>query len=195
MKIIVEGNIGGGKSTVLKKIAQKVSIPVILEPVDTEWKEGLSYFYSNPERWGLTFNLKVLETYHKWNQSNLSAIYERSPLSCRQVFTQLQVNEKSMSSFEHKLFESLYKTLAWEPDVLIYINTSPDVCYRRMALRARECESSVPLSYLEQIQTQYEVMLQEIKNNRHIIVHEVDGNKDENAVFEDVLQIIAGYAS
>lgn len=193
MKIIVEGNIGGGKSTVLRKVANVVSLPVFLEPVDTEWKEGLSYFYSNPARWGLTFNFKVLDTYHTWNQTTPNAIYERSPLSCKNVFTKLQILDKTMTEFEAKLFESMYGKLAWEPEVLIYINTSPEVCYERMSKRARECESSVPLSYLEQIKLQYEVMLQDIKNNGNIVVHEVDGNRCPDDIYEDVLRLIKTY--
>ena len=42
MKITIEGNIGSGKTSVLQKIFERKRIPIFLEPVDTDWKEGLS---------------------------------------------------------------------------------------------------------------------------------------------------------
>lgn len=199
MKIVIEGNIGGGKSTVLNMISQRTRQPIFLEPVDTEWKEGLDLFYTDHSRWGFAFNLKVLMTYHQWRNNNFKAIYERCPMSSKHVFSQLQYENNLMTSFENKLYQEYYDNLAWEPDVMIYIRTPAEVCYERMNSRARECEANVPLEYLQQVNDKYESLCNFIvernsslttRKSKHIPLYIVDGRQDVEAVYKDVIGII-----
>jgi thymidine kinase len=190
MKIVIEGNIGGGKSTVLNLISQRTRLPIFLEPVDTEWKDGLSLFYDDNSRWGFTFNLKVLMTYHQWRNNSFKAVYERCPLSSKCVFSQLQYENKLMTKFENDLYQQYYDSLAWEPEVVIYIRTPPEVCYERMNSRARECESNVPLSYLQQVHQKYEELCDDIIHNKKQKLYVVDGIQSSEHVYEQVMNII-----
>lgn len=190
MKIVIEGNIGGGKSTVLTMISQRTRIPIFLEPVDTEWKQGLEYFYDNNSRWGFTFNLNVLMTYNKWSNNNFKALYERCPLSSKEVFSKLQYDSGMMTKYENDMYQELYDKLAWEPDVIIYINTPSDVCYDRMISRARECETNVPITYLEQVNEKYEDLCKLIKEKNNIKLFIINGNQNIEKVYEDVMKVI-----
>lgn len=203
MKISIEGNIGCGKSSVISRLCKDERIPVFLEPVD-EWKEWLTMFYSDPERWGMSFNINVLLTFNKWKNNEFFAVYERSPVSNRYVFTKLQHDQGGMNALELKMFERLYDRLAWTPDLVVYINTTPEVSMDRMQKRARACENAVPLEYLTAVHNKYE----EIFNaGSHTLPHEyvppsskpcrvvvVDGNRPHDEVYEDVLKIIHQYA-
>lgn len=190
MKIVIEGNIGGGKSTVLNMISQRTRLPIFLEPVDTDWKDGLSLFYNDNARWGFAFNLKVLMTYHQWRNNNFKAVYERCPMSSKCVFSQLQYENKLMTKFENDLYQQYYESLAWEPEVVIYIRTPPEVCYERMNSRARECESNVPLSYLQQVHHKYEQLCEDIIHNKKQKLYVVDGTRNSEQVYEQVMKII-----
>jgi deoxyadenosine/deoxycytidine kinase len=193
MKISIEGNIGCGKSSVITRLCASSRIPVFLEPLD-EWAEWLDVFYQDPERWGMSFNLKVLMSYHKWKNNNFMAIYERSPLSCRYVFTQQQYDQGRMTQLEYNMVHDIYKELAWKPDVVIYIRADPNVCMERMQQRARNCESSVPLTYINDIHDKYEVMMAThftLSKPENVFV--VDGNKTADEVFEEVSRIITRF--
>lgn len=190
MKIVIEGNIGGGKSTVLSMISQRNRIPIFLEPVETEWKQGLEYFYDDNSRWGFTFNLKVLMTYNKWSNNNFKALYERCPLSSKEVFCKLQYDSGMMTKYENDMYQELYHKLAWEPDVIIYINTPSDVCYQRMISRARECETNVPITYLKQVNEKYEDLCNLIKEKNNIKLFTINGNQNIEKVYEDVMKVI-----
>lgn len=191
MKICVEGNIGSGKSTVITRLCQDKRIPVFLEPVD-EWKEWLSLFYTDPSRWGLAFNLQVLMTFNQWKNNDFTAVYERSPISNRHVFTQIGYEQGRLNSLELGLFDSMYNKLAWKPDVIIYIKTDPEVSMQRMQERARDCECAVPLEYLQSIHFKHEELFR-IKQTRNVFV--VDGNRGQDDVYNDVLQIIESVTS
>lgn len=190
MKIVIEGNIGGGKSTVLNMISQRTRIPIFLEPVDTEWKQGLEYFYNDNSRWGFTFNLNVLMTYSKWKNNTFKAVYERCPLSSKEVFSKLQYESGKMTKYENDLYQQIYDKLAWEPDVVIYIRTPSNVCYDRMNSRGRECETNVPLVYLTTVHQQYEQLCELISKKDNIKMFIVDGDQDIEKVYQDVINVI-----
>lgn len=208
-KISIEGNIGSGKSSVISRLCQDIRIPVFLEPVD-EWKEWLTLFYKNPGRWGMSFNINVLLSFNKWKNNDFFAVYERSPISNRYIFSQLQYDEGRMNILEKKMFEQLYDQLAWTPDIIIYIRTDPIVSMERMKTRARQCENEVPLEYLTAIHNKYENIFYNplefckgfyrrlseqylIDKEKECVVIVVDGNRTHDEVYADVLSLVKSH--
>ena len=61
LMILLEGNIGAGKTTVGRALAASGAFEFIEEPTTT-WQKGfaanmLDLFYSDPHRWGFTFQI------------------------------------------------------------------------------------------------------------------------------------------
>jgi deoxyadenosine/deoxycytidine kinase len=190
MKIVIEGNIGCGKSSLLTAISQRTRLPIFLEPVDTDWKQGLELFYSDHSRWGFTFNLTVLNTYSQWTNNSFKGIYERSPISCREVFTKLQYESGKMTEYEFKLYNDFFQKMSWVPDVVIYVKTDPEVCLQRMQSRGRHCEDGVPIEYLRGVHDKHELMISNSDYKNKTVIHVVDGNRDKEAVYAEVMSII-----
>ena len=140
MKLVIDGNIGSGKTTQLTKLEEK-GFRVKREPID-EWP--LELYYSDPIKWGLYFQLIVLKS-HSYTFSDCSGIYERFPGSGTQVFWPLM--EKN--SAEDSVYQEMYKRHGWNPDVYIWINTSPEQCLNNMKNRKQSGDTSVSLEYLE----------------------------------------------
>jgi len=158
-RVCVEGNIGSGKSTALAALAAaRPDLPVFQEPVD-EWEPLLTKFYADPAQWALPFSLRVLLSFAAPEDVAGTCVVERSPLSCRHVFSQLLFNEGKMSQEAWELFKDYYAVLGWTPDAVVYVHTPADECYRRMEARGREAEKHVDLQYIKRIEFQYETML------------------------------------
>ena len=184
MIISIDGAIGAGKSTYLNLL--KPEYPVFLEPVE-EWEEHLNKFYVDPSRWGCNFNLQVLCSFAKIKDMNAPIILcERSPLACRQVFVQMHYDAGKMDVLELKTFDEIYKLIAWEPDVLIYIKTNPEYCLERIQRRGRKSEKDMPLEYLQKVHEKYE-------NIKHLNIHIVDGERPQLEVLDDIKKIISLY--
>lgn len=183
MKISIDGSIGVGKTTILERLSEELGVDACLEPVG-EWEPYLERFYENPQRWSLCFNLKVLGCF---SRPSHAALYERSPVSCRKVFTELGYKNKHMSDLEMDAFDEIYEKIGWSPDVVIYLRCSPEECMRRMLRRGRRSEQIVSLAYLEQLHEAYESLA---SSSPKVVT--VDAARPADQVYDDVRRVVCG---
>jgi len=61
--ICIEGNIGSGKSTLIKSL-EGSGYEVHPEPVRERWGQFLPILYNDPARWGMCFQMEVLDWFH-----------------------------------------------------------------------------------------------------------------------------------
>ncbi len=154
MRIAIEGNIGAGKSTVLRAFAGE---RVFAEPVDA-WGSLLDRFYASPAEWGLAFSLRVLSSFDE-PHTHERCIVERCPLSCRHVFAQLLFNDGHLTQGEWDLFKDYFDVLGWAPDAMVYIDTPAHVCLERTRERGRPSEAGLDLQHLRRLEFQYDTLL------------------------------------
>lgn len=183
MKVVIEGNIGCGKSSLISDIGKDLRIPIFLEPINN-WTL-LNKYYDDISRWGFTFNLEVLLSFYKWKHNNFNAIYERSPSSCRHIFFQMLTDSGNVIPEEHFIFDNIYKEMTWKSDITIYIKTDPEICMDRMIKRGRNCENNVTISYLKKVHEKHETMIKKIDN-----CYIVDGNRPYCEVYNEVSKIL-----
>ena len=92
MRIIIDGNIGCGKSTVIKSISNELSMLRVLQENVSDWEPYLKSFYSDMKQNSLQFQMKVLEHHLKSGDKTKNdkfSIHERSLLSCVNIFTKI----------------------------------------------------------------------------------------------------------
>jgi len=190
--IIVEGNIGTGKTTLLKML-EKYGCEVIYEPVDvwqstynSDGKNLLETFYSDMKRWAYSmqsFAFKTRLNAMTKPQSSLIRYVERSVYTDRMVFAKNCYHNKTMNLLEWNMYTSwfdwilnIYKKAGYKtkPDGYIYLRASSDVSYNRLVLRNRNDEMQISLEYLEQISDLHDKWL--LKTSDKVLV--IDCNKD-----------------
>jgi deoxyadenosine/deoxycytidine kinase len=169
--ISLEGNIGSGKSTVLKELKRRYPEWIFVdEPVNT-WldlknDQGeclLELFYKDKRRWSYMFqNAAVLHRYKKLQEAlnhqdsshpNI-IVMERSIFTDRMVFTKMLKEQRFIDALEWKVYGewfSLIDSMTPHMDGYVFIDTTPDTCLERIMVRAREGESIIPLDYLHSL--------------------------------------------
>jgi len=177
--LVIEGNIGAGKSTFLKIIKEKLSIDVVYEPTDKWQREGkednlLDLFYKDTKRWAYTFQSYAFisriqsQMEHQKNvSSDRPQVYERSVYCDRYCFAKNCLEMGTMTEMEWHIYKEwfswLVESYTAKPSGFVYLRTNPKVCYDRIQKRQRCEESGVPLSYLELLHTRHEEWLIEKK--------------------------------
>lgn len=64
------------------------------------------------------------------------------------------LSERDLATYL-ELFEHMSNMMR-RPTVIIHLDVAPAESMRRIAMRARSCESSIPLEYLEKLHAAYE---------------------------------------
>jgi len=186
MKIVIDGNIGCGKSTLIKKISldNNLSAKLFNEPLE-DWDEWLKLFYSDMSKYSFGFQMRVLKSHLDKKKIN-DGIFERSPLSCQKVFGQLLFEDKMMTHLEWNLTEEFNYDYGWIPDIVFYLKCDPEICLKRIQNRSRDGENSISIDYLKRLDSKYNLLYLNPNANFKVIV--IDGSQCISTVYQDFIK-------
>uniref|UniRef100_A0A6C0C428 Deoxynucleoside kinase domain-containing protein n=1 Tax=viral metagenome TaxID=1070528 RepID=A0A6C0C428_9ZZZZ len=165
----IEGNIGSGKSTLVKILGKKIatlsnkSVIYVQEPV-SEWENLkdingdtiLQKFYADPKKYAFSFQMMTyisrLTLLKKTIQENPESIIitERSVFTDREVFAKMLYEENKIEEINYQIYLKWFNEFIEDIPIsgLIYVNTTPVKSKERVDSRARTGEN-IPLEYLE----------------------------------------------
>ncbi|NP_001082184.1 thymidine kinase 2, mitochondrial S homeolog [Xenopus laevis] len=188
--ICVEGNIASGKTSCLDYFSNTPDLEVFKEPV-AKWRNvcghnPLGLMYQDPNKWGLTLQtyvqLTMLDIHTKPSISPVKMM-ERSIYSAKYIFVENLYQSGKMPAVDYAIltewFKWIVKNTDTSVDLIVYLQTSPEICYQRLKKRCREEESVIPLEYLCAIHNLYEDWL--VKQTSFSVpapVLVIDGNKE-----------------
>jgi len=173
---VIDGNVCSGKTTQCN-ILRAIGYSVLSERIQ-DWP--LKLFYSNKQRWALLLQFSILKSFQK-----VSKIYERSPESSKCVFWKMLFDDDIINDDENDIYSYYWGHLGWSPDVHIYIDTPPEICYSRLKFRFQEGDVDISLDYLKQIDKYYKEYIATKKN-----VFVIDGTQDTDTIHEKIKNII-----
>ena len=148
MYIAIEGNIGAGKSTIAKALAQKLKAHFL--PEKFEENTLLPLFYENKKKLALLTEFSFLierqnqlSTYFKNNKNKITVSdFHFDKCLC---FAKANLSSDDFSFFK-KHFKPLRKTIP-TPDLVVYLDTSTDLLVKNIHKRGREIEKSLKEGY------------------------------------------------
>ena len=183
----LEGNIGAGKTTIMKIIGQYfTSVEFVEEPV-SQWQNLggmnlLEAFYSDPERWGFSFEFysmlsKIKALLNAANSDKPVIVIERSILS-NKVFMDLSHELGKLEEIEYTMLMNTYHFYLQHvyPQLsgIIYLDTPVDECIKRITKRNRGEECTIERSYLQCIKEK----MDQLCNSSTMNVIRIDGMYD-----------------
>ena len=198
----LEGNIGAGKTTILKLIGKHFKdVELVEEPVK-EWQNVggmnlLDSFYSDPKRWGFSFEFysmltKIQALLNAANSDKPIIIIERSILS-NKVFMDISKDLDKLDKMEYRILMNTYDFYIQHvyPQLsgIIYLDTPVDECIRRITKRNRGEECSIEKSYLELLKKKFD----EMANSSTMTVIRIDGMYDCERDSVSVCENISNY--
>lgn len=165
--VLVEGNIGSGKTTFLEHFNKFQDITLFTEPVE-EWRNLrgwnlLDLMYKEPLKWAMTFQAYVSMTMldmHRRPTASPVKLMERSIFSARYCFVELMKRSGTLHPAQFAVldewFRFIQREIPIEADLIVYLKTTPSVVHDRIKKRARSEEQCVPLSYIEELHQLHE---------------------------------------
>jgi len=158
--ITVAGNIGAGKSTLVKLLSERLGWKPFYEPMANN--PYLADFYKDMAKWSfhsqvffLTHRLRVYQELAAWPAS---VILDRSLYEDAEIFAENLYVQKLMNERDHCTYQSLYQMVLNflpTPDLVVYLRTSVPTLIARIHSRDRDFERNIDPAYLETLNIAY----------------------------------------
>ena len=208
--ISFDGNIGSGKSSIVKyleenfnyflanKYNKTLSICYLQEPVkcwesiiDNESNKNIiESYYENNTKYAFVFQMnayisRLSQFMNVINQNYDIIITERSIYSDKNIFAKMLKDDNKLNSIEYQVYNMWFEHFI---DILkniktVYIKTTPTKCLERIQKRNRKGEN-IPLDYLNNCHVYHENWLNNSNNsNNNVLI--IDGdleNTDKNYI-------------
>lgn len=192
--IFIEGNIGAGKSTLLERFAKYDFIKIYQEPVE-KWQNFkgfnlLEMSYENPERYAFLFQSYAFLTMLRRHTEGLEAgklnMMERSVLSNNYCFMKAAIENKLVeppfAAVFQEWFDFTQKNFQIEPDLIVYLRTSPDVLIQRIKERGRTEEQNINFAQLKQLHDIHENWIKQMQGKYQVLTINADLALDEKVL-------------
>lgn len=193
--IAIEGVIGAGKTSLAKKIKEKLDGRLILEQFDTN--PFLEKFYVDRKRYAfqtqMFFLINRFKQQQELGQEDLFSeyiigdyIFEKD-----RIFAYL-----NLSKDELNLYESIYPLLARtlrKPDLVVFLQSSVDRLMYNIKSRNRKVERALTRSYIEELNEAYNHFFFRYNTTPLLIVNSseidfVNNEEDFDVLFKQVFR-------
>lgn len=156
--LVIEGNIGAGKTSLVKMIARDFGARMLLE----QFKDNpfLSRFYENQEKYAFPLEMSFLaERYRQLNVYFNEFERLSSFLVSDYYFAKsLIFARNTLTDDEFRLYQQFYDMLCEKipkPDLYVYLHADTEILLRNIDRRNRSYEQNIQPEYLEKINEGY----------------------------------------
>ena len=169
----IAGLIGAGKTTLATALGEHLKLPVYYEPVaDNEY---LADFYRDTAKYAFATQIYLLNRRFQQHQEIIwrggggvqdRTIYEDA------VFAKTLVDQGLLDERDYRTYLDLFRHMSHfmcRPNVIVYLDLSPESSMQRIQERNRGVESGIELAYLQALYREYERFIAEISRTVPVI--------------------------
>jgi deoxyadenosine kinase len=186
----IAGMIGAGKSTLATALGKHLDIDVYYEPVDNN--EYLADFYRDTKRYSFATQIYLLNRRFQQHQEIIwrgrSAVQDRTIYE-DSIFARMLAETGLMEERDYRTYIELFRNMSnfmCKPNVIIYLDVSPERSMERIRARGRGVEDGITLEYLKALHRGYTEFVADI--SRVIPVIQVD--YDRFPTVEEMARVI-----
>jgi len=156
--LVIEGNIGSGKTNLAKQLAADFNGKLILE--EFEDNPFLPKFYKEADKNALPLELFFMaERFQQLNNNkNKSDLFSEVIVADYSFFKSKLFAQNNLKEDELNLFNRLYSIMfstVKKPELLVYIHSSVERLQKNIKERGRDFEQEIENEYLKSIEEKY----------------------------------------
>ncbi|MGD0343115.1 MAG: deoxynucleoside kinase [Bacteroidales bacterium] len=171
--VVIEGNIGAGKTTLAGKIADQFNARLILERfADNPF---LPKFYSDPDKYSFPLELSFLASRYKQLKEELvpQDLFKAFTVADYYFMKSLVFAASTLDGDEYNLYRQIFYIIYGslpKPDIFVYLHLTPEKLLQNIEKRGRNYEKSITSDYLQKIQDSYFTFFKQNPENKYLII-------------------------
>lgn len=192
--IVIEGNIGAGKTTLSTMLSERYNGKLILEQFEDN--AFLAKFYEDPDKYSFPLELSFLaERYQQLKKElTLQNLFHNFTVSDYFINKSLIFARKTLNDDEYHLFLKLFTIMNANlprPDLLVHLYVGVDRLQQNIKKRGRSYEQKISDDYLFKIQDSYYKYLKQQQNLRILVlelnnIDFVENEEDFNLILSKI---------
>jgi len=184
--IVIEGNIGVGKTSLATRLAEDQQASLILEQF--EENSFLPKFYEDPTRYAFPLELSFLADRYQQLKDHFGSpdLFKPVTIADYVIYKSLVFAVQNLEPAEMTLYKRLFSIVSSvvpKPDLLVFLFLTPEKLKQNILDRGRSYELKIPIEYLERIQQGYLEFMKQQSDWRILLIEtsRVDFvNRDED---------------
>jgi deoxyadenosine/deoxycytidine kinase len=156
--LVIEGNIGAGKTTLATRLSDDLNSKLILEGFSDN--PFLPKFYTDPVKYSFPLELSFLAERYSQLKTNLANrdLFHKLTITDYYFMKSLIFAQNTLAPDEYQLyrkfFDIIYERLP-KPDLYVYLHLPENLLIQNIRKRGREYEQSIEINYLKTIREGY----------------------------------------
>ncbi len=151
--IVVEGPIGAGKSSLARRLAERLPAETLFER--PEANPFLGRFYQNMDRWALATQVSFLFQRIDQLAEFVAGDPERRVVSDfilqkDPLFAALNLPEDELAIYQ-RIYDTMMPPAPPKPDLVIYLQARPETLMERVRRRGMDAERRISESYVQRV--------------------------------------------
>jgi deoxyguanosine kinase len=182
--VVIEGNIGAGKTTLATMIAEQFNARLILERyADNPF---LPKFYNDPDKYSFPLELSFLADRYRQLKEELVVqdLFKSFTIADYYFMKSLVFAASTLTGDEFNLYRQIFYIIYGslpKPDLYVYLHLTPEKLLKNIEKRGRGYERSITAGYLKKIQDNYFSFFRQNPENKYLIIdisdHDFVGNE------------------
>lgn len=171
--LVIEGNIGAGKTTLSNRLSEFWNVPVLLE----KFMENpfLPKFYEQPERYGFSVETAFLAERYRQMHDEFAAVDIRNQglVADYSFYKSLIFAGKTLIGDEYQLFKEIFGIINSklpQPHLFVYLKADTEKLLKQIAMRGRTFEQHITADYLENIDAAYLSFMEQASGLRCVCI-------------------------
>ena len=171
--VVIEGNIGAGKTTLAGRIADQFNAHLILEHfADNPF---LPKFYNDPEKYSFPLELSFLASRYKQLKDELvpQDLFKSFSVADYYFMKSLVFAASTLTGDEFNLYRQIFYIIYGsipKPDIYVYLHLSPERLLENIKKRGRNYEKTITKDYLVKIQNSYFSFFRQNPGNKYLVL-------------------------
>ncbi len=200
--VSVAGNIGVGKSMITTMIGEVMGWRMFFEPVINN--PYLEDYYKDMQRWSFHLQVYFLSKRFEVQKEILdipgSSVQDRTIYEDAEIFAPVLHRRGCMDDRDYENYREVFRNMVaflQPPDLIIYLESNPETVMERINSRGRNCESGIPLDFLQDLDIAYKDWIERAPSicPVKIIDSEKVNLRDDFEAQKDLLALIQHYHS